>query len=366
MIKIISHKEEFESLSRDWDYLWHKSKDATPFQKFDYIKLSVKYLLSEDSILHIIVVLNSGNGDIIAIFPTVLDSRGCLRFINDYHTDFCSAIINPDFQNYNLFKEVSEYIMSDTQIKTVDFSNIKSNNCILSVFKPFISTCLLTDCSYYSCLPVIPSSEDRDFLDALRYINGSKKKKHRKLIVNNAKSEFKIYRHDQGIEYPEEEIVKLTETMISKGLRTRDYFSKEMLKFWKEQYNCNILIAVILKTDGEVRSCNFIYYDEKHEEYIKWIMLYGESKWNLSVTLEIIKDIYNKGGGCINFARGIYDYKMDNFHPDVKVLCRLQMMKTEKDYVLITGGSMFNYYKKKTRLFIGRILREKLHIRTNY
>lgn len=329
MIKVIREISELNNLKDEWNRLWKISTEATPFQKFEYVRLSLEYFESEGSSLYIMTITDNNKGNVIAIFPTVLEKSGKLRFVNYAHSDFCSAIIDPEYCNYNLFEEISSYIKSDKEIKVVEFTNLKSDNSLIAVFKPFIRTCFVHDICYYSEIPIQLSEKDTSFLDGFRYINGKRKKKLKKLHASMENDcDFHIYNKINNDIYPEQAIQYLTELMVKNGIREKSYFSESMLNFWRELYEKNILIVALLSKNGVAMSCNFMYFDEKCNEYIKWIMLYSMNDYNLSVNVEIANHIYTHGGGVINFARGIYGYKMENFHPDVKVLYRVVITKS--------------------------------------
>lgn len=328
---LIQYKEE-------WDKLFEKCVYTTPFQEFDFIFSSLTCLKENKEKLYILIVENKNTKAFCkfsAILPTCITKMGELRFINAAHIDFCSSLVLPECDNYSLYQDIARYISSDKKIKYVNFENLKADNPLVSALKPFFKLCLIHDQCYYSSVPVIPLETDKDTIDAFRHLNAKEKKNLRVCKSKNTEnSDFYIFRHENGDMYPSKHILYLVEHMIDEGIRKRKYFSDSMLQFWERLYECDLLVVSLLCVDGEVKSCNFMYHDKKRNEYIKWIMLYVANKWNMVINLMIQEQLYKDGGGIINFARGIYDYKMVNFHPNVSVLFRVFLAKSYWSFCL--------------------------------
>lgn len=328
VISLASSREQLLAIKDEWDVLFDKSTQATPFQSFGFIMSSLEFL-SPESDPHVICVRNDSSNDLEAILPCMIDRSGTLRFINAAHIDFAGAIVASDVNVYVLYESIAQYFLHEKKIKRVVLDNLLHTDPILSALKPFAKTCFVNDFNYYSTIEVFKKEGDKDFVDAFRNVNAKQRKNFRTLLKKNAGNiDFHIHKKENGDPYPDEIVEYLTNNMIQKGIRVRGYFSENMLNFWKDLYNKGVLIPAVLKIDGEVKSLNFMYYDAKRNEYIKWIMLYVENRFNLLINLYIAKQLYEYGGATINFARGIYDYKMVNFHPEVKAIYRLIISKS--------------------------------------
>lgn len=327
MIQVIQTEPELQCIKPYWNHLFEDSVKASPFQHFDFIYAAVK-ALGNISDIYIICVRNDSTNHLEAIFPFCLE-YGVLRFINAAHSDFCAGVIASDCNIYKICESLAEHILNSLVIKKVELINLLPNDPLLAALKPFAKTCFVSDCNYYSTINICQQDKDKDFIDAFRNVNAKQRKNFRTLLKkNDGNVLFKIYDSKNDDEYPQEIVNYLTEKMICDGKRVRSYFSENMLRFWKELYDKGILIAAVLQINGEIKSLNFMYYDTKRKEYIKWIMLYIENHFNLLINLYIAKYIYEDGGATINFARGIYDYKLVNFHPEVKPLFRLIISKS--------------------------------------
>lgn len=328
MIDIIKTEDQLFQLREQWTELYNSSSTATPFQSFDYVWQSWK-CFSNDNQLYIICVKGDSTNKLEAVIPCAISSNGILRFINDAHIDFCGAIVADGCVWYNLYEGVAKHILENKDIKKAVFMNLMAGDPMLSAFKPFCTTCFVTDCNYYSEIDISSREKDKDFIDAFRNINAKQKKNFRTLLKkNDGKVDFRIHAMAAGDEYPEEAVEYLSNKMMEEGIRVKSYFSDSMLSFWKKLYQAGLLSAAVLRIDGELKSLNFMYYDVKRNEYIKWIMLYVENRFNMLINLYIANYLYEHEGATINFARGIYDYKMVNFHPDVKPLYRLIITKS--------------------------------------
>lgn len=329
MIKIITNLEELQKFRDNWNFIYTNTPNSTPFQHFEYLYSSLININKADDNLYIIILWNNIYKQWFAVFPFIKTKKGILKFINVSHSDFCTPLIIPQFNNYNLYEEVAEFLSAQKDIKGLWLENVRPEDSSLSMFKPFFKYSVSYDMNYFSDISIYSTENDRDIIDAFRYVNSTKRKNLRKLMKSMEGIEFKLCNKSDNIPYPAYEINFLIKFMVEKGIRDEEYFSDSMLTFWKDLYE-NGVLSVALLGDGEnIKSCNLIFYNEKRNEYISWIMLYTDRAWNLNINLKIAEYIYNNGMGTINFARGIYDYKLVNFHPDVKPLFCVKIAKTK-------------------------------------
>lgn len=355
MIKLIKDLESLSNFKEEWTALYQVVDSVTPFQKLEYITASFKNITLNSDKLNIVCIKDDPTNKWIGIFPLILNQYGILEYINARHTDFCVPLIHPDYCHYSIFKEFSEYIYSDTTIRGINWINIPSQSSILSALKPHLKYLIVHDFNYYSSIPIFSLKSDKDYIDSFRFIQAKQRRNLRKIVSKIGENcEFGVFSKNKGDDYPVSCVNQLVDRMIADGIRAREYFSPKMLNFWKCLYENNILTMAIIKENGEPRSCNFMFYDEKHNEYIKWIMLYTENSWNMKINLLIAKYIYDKGDGTINFARGIYDYKLVNFHPDVKPLFRVMIAKTKWGHFKNIVATAFHYSKPIIKSWLGR------------
>ena len=352
MIKVIRDKDALIEIKTIWNRLYELDTTVTPFQKFDYQLSSLA--LYPNIQLYIVLVKNDPTNEWIAVFPFAMDSNHNLCFINARHTDFCAPLIHPDYNHYNLYKELADFIHSDKSIAGLHLDNLIQSSSLLSVLKPHFKYSITHDNNYYSTIPILKLPSDTDSIDSFRFVQAKHRQKLRKTRKNCLAQggRLEILKKADDRKYPEDEINSLMKIMIADGIRAKEYFSDQMLSYFKALYEANILTIALLYESDELRSCNFIYYDERCREYIKWIMLYKENSWNMVLNIMLVDYIYNHGGGSINFARGIYDYKLSNFHPDVKPLFCVKISKTGWGHFRNILSTAFHFSKPIIKSFL--------------
>lgn len=356
MLKIIQTLDELDNFRPAWDALYEADDLATPFQHFEYIRLSLESGTGTSGKPYIIAVKDDASNTWTAVFPFLLDKNGILRFINDTHSDFCSTVIHPAFRHFNLFKEFSEHIFRENGIKGLCLKNLQDSSPLLSVLKPHFRYLVCQDFNYYSTIPIIAKDSDKDEIDAFRFVLAKQRNNLRKMRKRgHSDCSFEILSSNEGNPYPLEEIKALASRMIADGKRVRGYFSDSFMEFWEKLYEKGLLSVAVLKRGDEVLSCNFMFPDKKHKEYIKWLMLYTENQWNMVINILIAEYIYHSEDiEGINFARGIYDYKLTNFHPDVKTLFCLRIAKTRWGHLRNMFATAVHYVKPVVKSFLHR------------
>ena len=354
MIKVVTEQKVLLEFKDVWNSIFEKDNTATPFQQFEYTWLSLSLALSSKNNLYIIFVKDDTSNTWIAIFPFLKSHAGKLQFINMKHTDFCSHIVLPEFNNYNLYETVAKYLISQKDIKAIKLDNITATNPLTAVFKSHFKYSICHDINYYSTIPIYTKVDDKDMIDSFRYVNAKQKRNLRKRRESTINCKFEICSKYKGKAYPKEIIESLTEQMINKGIRIKDYFSDTMLKFWENLYENGILHIALIFNNDKLHACNFMFYNKRQNEYIKWIVLYTEGRWNLTTNIKIAEYLYNNGGGKINFARGIYDYKLVNFHPDVKPLFCVKIAKTKWGHFKNIISTALHFSKPIIKPFLHR------------
>lgn len=355
MIKILRDTDSLLENKEIWNRIFDKDTEATPFQQFEFVYSSLFLDPSAVDSIYVIMVKDDASNQWIAIFPFVLDKKGILRYVNARHTDFCTPIVVPQYNHYNLYKELAECISENDKIKGLVLENVTSYNVLTGVLKPYFRYTITHDINHYPKLPIYQAKDDKDSVSAFRFLRSQQIKKLRKIqkqIESNCS--FEIRRATDGDEYPQKEVETLVAQMLKAAIRDKSYFSDEMLAFWRDLYEKGVLVAALLYENDEIRTCNFMYYDEKRNEYIKWIMLYKENSWNMKINIMIADYLYNNGGGTINFARGIYDYKLTNFHPDVKPLFCVRIAKTRWGHFRNIMSTALHYAKPIVKSWLGR------------
>ena len=109
--------------------------------------------------------------------------------------------------------------------------------------------------------------------------------------------------------------------MVNRGWRSKGYLSKKW-QFINKCYDKGILeIAMLFDESGMPVSAGMVFINSYIS--VRWVILYIEAKYTLwnNVYYIISKTRYNNM--IIDFGRGGYDYKIDNFKPIVENLYQL-------------------------------------------
>jgi len=355
MIKIVTCETQLSIYESDWNSLYEKTSGATPFQKYGYVVATLYFIKNEGKFPYFIFVRDAQRKEIVAIFPFVVTKRHKLEFINQIHSDFCMPLINPEIDHFNLYKELSDHIKNDKMIRDLNLINVPAGNSLLSSFKFHFKYSIVHDINYYPIVPIGANVSNKSFIDGFITVPSKRRGNLRKSFSQiEDRCQLKIIRKSNGDNYPEEIVFDLTNQMIKDEIRGKDYFSDQMLSWWKRLYEYDVLSLAILFEEQKPVSCTLIFQDDKNNECVTWIMLYVSNVWNMRANLFISKYIYDHGDGALNLARGIYDYKVTNFHPDIKPLFCLKIAKTKWGHFKNVISTAFHFSKPIIKSWLRR------------
>ena len=332
MIKVFNETQDLLPLKEEWIWLCqHSGTPITPFQQFDYIRYSWEFMCANLGQLHVIVIIRQKDKLVQAIFPCYIDKKKCLRFINDRHSDFCSAIIHRDFiDDYHLYEEFYEYYLSNKYIKRLQFINIREDNPMFANLAYFLKGSINRVVNMYSDFPISSTNNTQaSFVNELSRLNTKEKYRLKNVLKKTTELSLRIYDCREE-PFPETVINGLIQQMIISGLRTDNYFSAQMVTLFKSLYNSELLKLFVTYNKEQPIAANLFFYTEQTRDYIDWISLYIEKRNNLYNLLQAIEFI-SHDGGKLNFARGTYEYKMHNFRPSLHFLHGIYHSKSEFD-----------------------------------
>ena len=321
MIRVINSIKEFEHLKKKWNHLYGLSEGMTPFQSFNFVYSS--WLQIGEGNLYVLVVSDDSDDVIDAIFPFFIDKSGTLRFINDLHSDFCNALVRNELQwDYRLYEQAVKHIQSDKLIKSVLLKNLKASDAMLSIFDVLFPSSLTFANNAYSVLQIEQRKGDDHFTKALPVLNATERNRIKKVYNKLKSSEFKIFNGD--MDYPEKELEALMLSMIEAGIREQDYL-KQFAPLLKTLYQERQLLIGVTYMDSQPLAANIFLKGE--DEYINWLVFYTDKQYNLWNVLQHV-EMFSETGAVLNFARGLYEYKMRNFRPVVHDLFTFNYSKT--------------------------------------
>ena len=269
--------------------------------------------------LHVIVLIRQKDQIVQAIFPCYIDKRKCLRFINDRHSDFCSAIVRDEFiDDYHLYAEFYKYYQTNKAIKKIQLLNIDENNPLFANLAYFLKGGINRVVSMYSDFHVSQSGDYQvSFVNGMSRLNTKDKYRLKNVLNKTAMMSLKVYESRTEL-FPESIVSGLTQQMIYAGIRKTYYFNMHMMTLFKCLYDAGLLIVFATYENERPIAANLFLKNK--DEYIDWIALYSEKSNNLNNLLQVVEYISNTGGGIMNLARGTYEYKMHNFRPALHFL----------------------------------------------
>lgn len=323
MLEVICSKEEFFGLEESWNDLYDRSAGVTPFQSFAFCRESLPLLSGG---LHIICWYRKQ--ELMAIFPLYLDRKGTLRFINDRHSDFCGPLMMSQASgDFHMCEAFAEHVRDTSEIRRVRLENMRCDS-FQSSLQLQMKSSLLYSYSRYSLFRVVNGGADKSAVDALSQLTVKEKYRLKNIVSKMEKSgvRWKSYDKSAGDAWPERVITELTDSMVESGIRKRKYFSPQYLAFVKGVYESGQMMISVTFDGDKPLSCNL--YLKNGEEFIDWMAFYVEpsnNAWNL---LQFLDRFHADGGGVLNFARGIYKYKIHNYRPSVYGLDRFHYSKS--------------------------------------
>ena len=328
MLKIINSQPDFEAFRETWDNFYTQCPEATPFQSFAYNFASWKNLREKGDRLHIICIYRQKDKQLLALFPTYLDKKGCLRFINGRDTDFSGALFYKGFANdYHLLEEFTDYVKNTKEISALCFDNLKADNPLTSIFSYLLRGTQIKATNAWSILPIPgKNEEDKTFIDCLSNLNSKDKYRLKNIVKKMKDLEFKLF-HVSSEPYPTAIVEQIVNDMFAAKIRVEAYFSTEFLNLIKACYDAGELTLAVTYQDEKAVCINFYYQNQ--QEFIDWLAIYTDKNMNLCNIIQMMQHIYENGGGQLNFARGLYPYKVHNFRPTLHNLYSVHYSKTK-------------------------------------
>ena len=123
--------------------------------------------------------------------------------------------------------------------------------------------------------------------------------------------------------FPKEEILNLRNEMIISGFRKKSFLDDRLIEIAKSLYETGRLIISKIVYNGKIVGISLIFKKENY--YSFWIDLYNDIQMiNLYHNTLFIKKITESSNATFNFGRGIYNYKIQNFAPETKVLLEIR------------------------------------------
>ena len=345
MIKAIKKINELEEIRESWDALYEEDDNCTPFQSFEYNCISWKRF-HRDYSLFVILFYQSQEKTPCAIFPFCIDSKKCLRFINEDHSDFQTAIVKKSAKaDLKMYEEVYGYIKSQPNIQRICLNHLRHDDLLLHYLGHLSPYVRMYGTESYSYLPISPCQGNGDsFIDSLRHLSAKERNRLKNIEKKASDLSFKVISIESD-DYPEKEVNELVHVMIDKGIRSTAYFTDNLLGFIKDLYQAGVLKIGMIFQGQDLGSISF-FYQCQNGMCIQWIIVYSDKAYNLQAKLKIINSVYESGGGVFNFGRGTYAYKIQHFKPIIQNLFCVDIPFRRKARVMLMLESLKDVNKK--------------------
>ncbi len=340
--KVITDIREFKLLEPEWNLLFDRHIYSV-FQSFVFNYYSWKEILTHSSSNSLFIIKIIQNNISVGFLPLYNDKTNTLRFINDVHSDFCDIILDKEIDLNNLL----QFILNDCNQKKLQLINLKENS-ILTQFNNYRN-------QYNFSFSVSEKYSDLEVDKGIFPGNCNKLLSKQKTEIRRIKKKNPNYKHEVlsviYCTFPTNEILILKEKMIKNSSRNNSFLPLSQLNLIKKLYD-NQYIEISLIKDNDVKAISFIMKNKNESMF--WIDLYDDVQMvNLYNYISYIslKSVDNKVS--INFGRGMYNYKISNFAPDIRELYALHIFSSKslkisyiiKSYVL--GLIRFLYRKFK-------------------
>ena len=343
-IRVISDIQELSMIQDDWCDLF-VSEGRSAFQSFEFNYYSWKTELSKNKLNRLCVILLTTNERISTILPLYIDSQKRLRFINDTHADFCDVLSDQKFDFENILSEIS----TQFEFNTAQFINLKEGSFFYELFKnKACRNSVLKPFEKYSDIIMSAGS----FPDNILRYKSKQKTTFRRVKNKNNHNTSHILSRDHD-DFPIKEIYQIKEKIIELGLRDADFLNEDRLLLLKELYNSNKMIVSMVKNKSNIHGISFLLRNDN--EYLFWIDLYDNTKMiNIYNYISFMENISCEHSVKISFGRGVYDYKVVNFKPDIKQLFAIYIF-TNHFWLIIflindnIRGILRSIYKKLKR-----------------
>ena len=318
-IRFVSEDKCFHEIKSYWCDLFN-SYGHSVFQSFEFNYYSWITELSKNKFNTLCIVLLERDNVLCSIFPLYIDSYGRLRFINDIHADFCDVLSSEKFD----IQVVLLTIYRTTKYNSVHFINLKEGSCLYVLCKQQIKkNCIFKPFEKYSELNVFLNG----FPEKILRYKSKQKTTFRRIKKRYDDNSYSLLLKDKS-EFPVNEIYQLKNRMIDLGIRESNFLDRDRLLFLEELYNADRMLVSMVKNNNNVRAISFIL--KNNNTYLFWIDMYDNTKMiNIYNYILFIENISSKENVVINFGRGIYDYKMVNFKPDVKQLFAIYIFRSQ-------------------------------------
>jgi hypothetical protein len=353
--EIITTEESFVNLEEEWNFLYKNVKDKTIYQTYTW---AYSWWVSDKKPLYIIKMYDS-NKHIQAIFPFIIDTKRTLRFIADIHTDYIYFLvqINSDSQLFDIFKTLKKVIISSKECSSIELNNITSNNEYFAILTSMFGHKQIIYKSNAYSYKLLKSN--KNFMDSFDYMKSKKRSELKRIYTKN--SQYKSEFYSKNDNFPYFEIKTIVSSMIEDGTRDKFFLDDTLIKVIEKLFDNDLLIIHVVSDKSTAVSMNFILVEK--ETYIFWIDIYTNIQninlYSYLLAINLISQCNEEF--IIDFGRGLYEYKLKNFEPNIGLQYTFFFTKKFSSFfIYISKIFLKNLLKEfylKHKIVINKVLR---------
>jgi len=310
------------SIRNDWKELLLKSKDATPFQSWEWNYTFVEdFKFSER--LKIIAGYNEDN-ELIAIAPLQLTRHfvpfiKVLEFIGSGPSDYSDFLILEDYKQ-SFLKAFFDFVEENRDWTVLNFMSLREDTMKLISHELCVEISSQTVCP----LALLPTTMKQFESEMNKRELNSVKRKVRKLVSEN-RLKYSVLESQEDLEMSIDNFIELHQQRHnSKGERGKIYSRQQRERFHRfSALMCNsgLLKIETLKIDDRVVAANFILaLKEKKYNYLSGMdPQYSNFKPGKILIYYMIEDAIKKGYEVYDFLQGDEKYKYYWSNDEVKL-----------------------------------------------
>ena len=324
-IEIINNLDDLKKIKVIWDKLFLSLRNKSVFQTFDYNFYAYSNCL--DFKFNSLSVGLIYDKDLISICPFYIDRNKKLRFINDVHSDICDILCTEIFD----FDAYLNELFLNNKIRSCHLININEQSFLSKYNSNKYKIVVDFRFASFSFLNIVKGN----FPNNLHHYKSKQKTEIRRILKKYSDMYHSIINYE-NCNFPKSDILILKNKMIKKGIRSKNFINDFQIKFLESLFNLGILHISLVKSNNHVHALSLLL--KQKNNYVIWIDIYDSNKLiNLFNYISLITLISKENSILINFGRGIYNYKIANFLPEIKSLLSVRIFDS--------------YFKKFTFIF---------------
>lgn len=278
--------------------------------------------------------------DTVVIFPFYIDGRGTLRFLMDAHSDILDAVYDAGVNLYYPFKEASDWIVANKEVKQVHFRQMYGVGEAFNYFGVLLPTPIIYRDHAFSWLESVATD---NFIAEQKHLRQKDRSRLKALLKKSSGYEFKILAKSSGDEYPKEALLALRKYLLENTRRTIEFFPDTLIDFSNELFDKGVCEIPIFKDDNGIHALAFRLL--KGDRINFWIFMYDDNRLPTELYVRYMMERAKDAAKIFDFGAGAYKYKLQTFCPKLGVTFSLRMAKSPWGQLIAVKDLLIRYAK---------------------